>query len=91
MINQMLIPLIASTAAILPQCQPPAPPERPAQVIWVGQIYPMTFNAESGDTVNIIMNDDSDEMAELIWCNDSGGTLERNPYTEVLTCLDIDF
>lgn len=88
----MLIPLIAGLSAVLPtQCTPAPPPERPAQVIWVGETFPTKFNAESGDTVNIIMNDDSEELDELNRCEDMGGRLERNPYTEVLICYNVDF
>lgn len=51
----------------------------------------MTFNAEPGDTINVIMDDNSEELEELNWCDHSGGRLERNPYTEILICYDIDF
>lgn len=78
---------VAPISAIAPSCSN----ERPIQTIYVGQTYPITFHAESGDTVNVIMDDNSDELTELIWCEDSGGTLARNPHTEILICFDVDF
>ena len=78
---------IAPLASAIPSCDD----KRPSQTIYVGQTYPITFRAESGDIVNVIMNDDSEELAEQIWCDDSGGSLERNPHTDILICFDIDF
>lgn len=91
MINSIIPALFASALALLPQCDAPTPPERPAQVIFIPQDYAGHFNAEGGDQLNLIMNDDSEELEELNYCNDRGGRLERNPYTEILICFDIDF
>lgn len=92
MMNQMLITLTAGIASVLPaQCTPAPQPERPPQVIYIPQDYSQRFNAEAGDTIVLIMNNDSDEVAELNYCEDRGGELQYNEFTDILTCYDIDF
>jgi hypothetical protein len=98
MINQLLLtPFIALSAAIPMQCQPADPPVTPApatrtpQVIYIPQDYNQRFIAESGDTIILIMNNDSDEVTELNYCEDRGGELQYNEFTDILTCYDVDF
>ena len=75
---------------ITPSCDA-LEPARPAQVIYIPEDYNREFNAESGDTIIVIMRNDSDELDELNRCEDMGGELQYNEFTDILTCFDIDF
>jgi hypothetical protein len=73
------------------QCQPqPVEERRPAQVIWVTNDWQYPFNAEGGDTLNLIMNtDDIDAAREE--CDHVGGKFVDNWRTQVMECHDVDF
>jgi hypothetical protein len=88
MMNQLLMPLIALTAAIPTQCTPVDPPERPAQEIYIGENYNFPFDAEPGDTIIEVMNPEGDM---LLRCNNHGGELRENPHTGLFLCWGIDF
>lgn len=63
-------------------------PRRPAQVIYVGEDYPVPFTAEPGDTIIVIMNPDG---APIDRCWNNGGQAIENPFTTILTCEGVDF
>jgi hypothetical protein len=96
MINQLLAGGIASIAAIA-GCAPTAPSTpttefvRPAQTIWIDEDYAFTFNAESGDTLNIIMNNPTDFEGAKLRCQDMGGQPTYNPHTMIYYCGNADF
>lgn len=91
MIKSTLTTLIAAISPFACDGAPSTPPARPAQVIYVPQDYDRPFIAEPGDRVILIMNNDSDELTELNYCEDRGGELTYNPFTDMLFCEDIDF
>jgi hypothetical protein len=62
--------------------------KRPAQVIYIPEDYSDSFNAESGDTIVLIMKP---EESALFRCNDAGGALGINSYTGIWTCWGVDF
>lgn len=72
-------------------CSTPAEsPARPAQVIYVPETYNFQFDARRGDTVIVILNPDS-ESEMLNRCDDMGGELIANPFTQIWTCESVDF
>ena len=79
---------IASLMTICSQCDAPAPPERPAQVIYIPYDYAHGFRAEAGDTIIAIMDPGPNNRLN---CEGSGGTLEQNYYTDIWLCHDMDF
>ena len=73
----------------------PVDPVRPAQTIYLPQSFetwPGTprFHADHGDFLIVIMDPAPIEV-QLAWCNDTGGELIFNPFTDISTCEGIDF
>lgn len=71
---------------------PSIPPveERPSQTIWIPSDYNFSFNAEPGDTLNLIMNTDDPGAAQED-CDWAGGKLVINHHTDITECWDVDF
>ena len=63
---------------------------RPAQVITIPEDYDFRFDARNGDTVIVILNPRPiDEMLKS--CDEMGGELIANSFTEIWTCEKVDF
>jgi hypothetical protein len=72
---------IAPILGILPNCDAPT---NTGEVIWIAE-YTGAFDANPGDTVNVVLSPNSPEDE----CNDMGGDYqERN---SIPVCIDIDF
>lgn len=77
----------AALSSTLGQCHTAV--RRPAQTIFISMDYTAPFNAKPGDTVNIIMEPDTQDPQGF--CDVRGGSLWMNPYTNILICENVDF
>lgn len=64
-------------------------PARPPQQIYISMEYGAPFTAEAGDTIIVVMEPEFATPGD--WCDHRGGTLWRNPHTDILYCENIDF
>lgn len=62
---------------------------RPHQQIYISMTYGAPFDAQPGDTVNIIMEPGAADPQGF--CDVRGGSLWMNPFTGILICEDVDF
>lgn len=84
--------LTMGAATAFASCTPDAT-QIPENVIVIPEDYDGQFNAESGDTLVLVMYQD-DNGVPTDWigrCNDYGGEPILNTRTNIATCEDVDF
>jgi len=65
---------------------------RPAQRIHIGEGYTATFDARAGDVIIVTMNPESTDAGDpYTRCLNMGGNPRWNKWTEITTCIGVDF
>ena len=84
------ITLIATGIALLTVsgCEFQSQQTIPENVIVIGENYGGQFNADAGDTLILVMDQDADWIQR---CYNYGGEPILNTRTNIATCEDVDF